>query len=200
MDKLGMTPAEFGRRVAAAEGKGASHKTIYRDYFVGQPDKGKGPSEPTIERARIISHILGLTLATLFEEGEVSSLDIRINGLVRGGDGVWIPVPAKSVRTIPLGMLASDVSVVLVEDGEHDPHYRRGDVLCGPIMTGRGIDNVVNRDCIVETVDGKRLVKNLMRGTKPGRYTLRSIKLGHDDIADVRLKWAAPVQMILRGL
>ena len=186
LERLGMTPAEFGRRVAQSEGKSASSKTIYRDYFLGQPEKGKPPSEPTVERAKIFAHVLGLSLATLFDDGELSRLAISINGIAKGGDGMWLPVPAEAMRSVPLNMLLSDVSVVLVEDSEHEPHYRRGDILCGPVMTGRGVDNLINRDCIIETVDGAKFIKHLMKGGRPGRYLLRSIKLGKDDLSDVR--------------
>lgn len=75
-----------------------------------------------------------------------------------------------------------------------------GDVVCGERSFGSNIDNLVGSDCIIETADGQRLFKVLAKGSVRGRYTLKSFDPKNDDISDVKVKWAAPVQMIIRGL
>lgn len=193
MAELGMNQAEFCRKTGYS-------KSVFRDLFHGRPTKGVRPSEPSVERARQIAHVLGLTLSTLFEGETASPSTITINGVVGGRGDMWVNIPIKSARAVPLSMLAGDVSVVLVDGEEHEPDYRRGDVLCGQHMIGKALDNIIGLDCIIETTDGERLLKCLMRGSRPGRYTLRSLRRGIGDIVDAKLKWAAPIQMILRGV
>ena len=72
--------------------------------------------------------------------------------------------------------------------------------MSGAPSFGRHIDNLVGTECIVETYDGERLFKVLAKGNARGRYTLKSFDPSQDDMDDVRIKWAAPVQMILRGV
>lgn len=52
-------------------------------------------------------------------------------------------------------------------------------------------DGAANRLCVVETSDGRVLVKRLRRGTARGTWTLES--LNAPPIENVRLRWAAPV-------
>lgn len=85
-------------------------------------------------------------------------------------------------------------------DGYGTSGYRRGDVVCGERSFGSNIDNLVGSDCIVETADGQKLFKVLARGSVHGRYTLKSFDPKKEDIPDVKIKWAAPIQMIFRGM
>ena len=110
---------------------------------------------------------------------------------------MWNELDARETRVVPFRSLGDDMVAVLVDTMELEPTFRRGDVLCGRRMLGHNLDNVIGRDCIVVTKDGERHIRTLQRGSKPNRYTLRSLRRS-DDIQDVRVEWVAPITMILR--
>jgi phage repressor protein C with HTH and peptisase S24 domain len=78
------------------------------------------------------------------------------------------------------------------------PVYRDGDVLICQRRRGREIE-AARQDCVVETADGRHLVKMVRKGTRPGLFTLQSYNRLYDDIENVSLAWAAPVRWIKRG-
>ena len=66
-------------------------------------------------------------------------------------------------------------------------------------MAGSNLHNLVSQDCLVETAQKQRLVCCLLMGRKPGLYDLRTVaRLSHTE-RDVKIAWAAPIQIILRG-
>lgn len=56
-------------------------------------------------------------------------------------------------------------------------------------------DEVLNRICVVQLVDGGMLVKRVMRGSKPQRYHL--VSTNAPIIEDVEIAWAARVKAII---
>jgi len=56
-------------------------------------------------------------------------------------------------------------------------------------------EEVLNRLCVVQLVDGRMLVKRIMRGTAPQRYHLASTNAPL--IEDVEIVWAARVKAII---
>lgn len=79
------------------------------------------------------------------------------------------------------------------------PFYRDGDVVFytrDPPITP---DRLINRECVVRLAepDGRTLLKTIRPGTKPRRFTLASFN--EDDMPNVKIEWAAPVQWIKRG-
>lgn len=54
---------------------------------------------------------------------------------------------------------------------------------------------VLNRLCVVKLVDGRSLVKKVLRGSKPQRYHLMSTNAPM--IEDAEIEWAAPVKAII---
>lgn len=161
----------------------------------------KGGSSPTIEKLIGVLKHINWTLEDLFGEGAPGGLKLVIQHRIlsnemwadRGTDG--------TPRELPLSFLSQDLVSLEVETNEYrSAGYRRGDVVSGAPSFGRHIDNLVGTECIVETYDGERLFKVLAKGTARGRYTLKSFDPSQDDMDDVRIKWAAPVQMILRGV
>ncbi len=47
-------------------------------------------------------------------------------------------------------------------------------------------------------MDGRKEIKILMRGEVPGLYTLRSHDPKNDDVRNIKLRWAAPIQLVLK--
>jgi transcriptional regulator with XRE-family HTH domain len=56
-------------------------------------------------------------------------------------------------------------------------------------------DEVLNRLCVVELIDGRMLVKRIVRGSKPQRYHL--ISTNAPMIEDAEIVWAAKVKAIV---
>lgn len=54
---------------------------------------------------------------------------------------------------------------------------------------------VLNKLCVVKLVDGRALVKRVMRGSQPGRFHL--VSTNAPMIEDAELVWAAPVKAII---
>ncbi|MBM3887410.1 helix-turn-helix transcriptional regulator [Candidatus Dependentiae bacterium] len=84
-----------------------------------------------------------------------------------------------------------------VEDDGMAPKYSVGDVVAGKKKMGKDIQLAVGRDCIVETTEGERLLRNVRKGKHPQTYTLicsnASIKNKDFVMPDVKLIYAAPV-------
>lgn len=59
---------------------------------------------------------------------------------------------------------------------------------------------LIGEDCFVRVSDGRTLVKILERGTEDGTFTLVSINSATPPIRNVRLDWAAPIEVRLRRL
>lgn len=58
--------------------------------------------------------------------------------------------------------------------------------------------SIEGEDCFVRLEDGRTLVKILERGTEAGRWTLVSINASTPPIRDVKVEWAAPIEVRLR--
>jgi phage repressor protein C with HTH and peptisase S24 domain len=100
----------------------------------------------------------------------------------------WDPVPA------PPG--AKEFNAAVVKGDSMLPVFRDGDLLYFS-SEEVVISEIVGRDCLVQVVDGPRLIKKLVKGSKRGFYRLHSYASGK--LSDeVKLEWAAPVRWIER--
>lgn len=76
------------------------------------------------------------------------------------------------------------------------PKYEDGDV----IYVRKDIDGIppqaIGEYCAIRTADGGTFLKLLAKGTRPGRYTLRS--LNAPDMEDEEVLWAAPVRWVMQ--
>ena len=184
MKAKGITRADLSRLIGA-------NPTFMRDVLSRGVD-------PSIERAAAIAHALGMSLGELYDGEHPTKLQLVVDGVTQAG-GMWIDVPETSARRISLDLIAHDAVVIQVTGPEMSPRYVSGDVLAGPKTLGANLDNLIGRDCIVMTDDGARHVRFLTRGSRRGRYNLRALDPTLDDVVDVKVTWAAPISLILRG-
>lgn len=185
MDAKGLKDADINRRMSDS-GKG----TIFTDM------KRKG-SLPSIEKFAKLADILGTSIGYLYSGAEPASIELPILGVVENKE-MWEALSAKDQSTRLLPLFDSDLVAIKVATTEMQPTYRDGDVLVGRRSDGSNLDNLIGRDCIVETKSGERLVKYLARGASAGTYSLRSFDPAVADIENVTILWAAPVQMVVR--
>jgi hypothetical protein len=85
---------------------------------------------------------------------------------------------------------------IIMQDDSMTPYYANGDVLAG-IKRYRKIHNVVGHLCIVQTRDGRVLVRKVEAGTEDGLYNLVTLHPHHVE-NNVKLISAAPVIWIRR--
>lgn len=183
--ELGLSMAEVNRRVGAGP-------TLVNDIL----SKGATPS---IDNLAKISDVLGVSLATLYFGGDRVQINLRITGIAGKGE-MWTAVNNQNTREVPLEFFDKELVNILITDDSYEPKFHKGDVVLGPKQEGLNLDNIIGTDCIVETRDGRKFLRVLVRGTKPGKYTLRADDPRDEDVRDVILAWAAPVRMILRGI
>lgn len=85
----------------------------------------------------------------------------------------------------------------IIEDDTMLPHYRKGDYVAGTKRFGTKITSLIGWDCVVQTNDGRILMRNLHQGPRSNSFNLISTnlqaKVKDSIIYDVELVAAAPV-------
>jgi transcriptional regulator with XRE-family HTH domain len=160
---------------------------------------GVKQATPSLENAVKICRAIGLTLNDLFQSGSGHGAYASLNGAVVGA-GMWSEATRSAPERVNLDVLAFDLVWLRVETSDMRPAYEAGDVVGGPKTIGRPIHNLSGSECIVETADGQRLLRFVHPDVNRDDYILRSRDPSAEDVAGVRLVWAAPVRVILRGV
>ena len=157
-------------------------------------------ADPKISTLQAIAGALGLPLSALLGgEAEAYRVSIPLVGFVSAGEG-WTPVDSATSPddAIDFDLGAHDTIGIEVRGDSMSPVYRNGDFLICYRQFGPNADNCINLDCVVRTSDHRHFVKILKRGSRPGRFSLKSYNPLVDDIDDVALAWAAPVAWVKR--
>lgn len=171
--------------------KAKLHKSTISSYFT------KGAS-PSIDNFITICKELGVKPSQILDDAETYTPSIPVVGVVSAGEG-WTPLDQDQTETVEFEVGRSDTIAVDVRGDSMSPVYRDGDKLICQRFFGPYADNLINRDCVIQTADGRHYVKILKRGTKPNRFNLKSYNPLVDDIEDVSIAWAAPVVWVKRG-
>lgn len=170
-EAIGMTHQNLGKIERGLVPLGEEyHGPLARAFGIETADLFRGPDE--IIDARMVP-IVGRVGAD--NDGSIIYADAD-------GTGDLVPIPpggteravALQVVGHSMGDWAPEGSLIYFED-QHTPPT--ADMLGHP--------------CVVETEDGRVLLKRLLRGSRSGRYDLESI-VG-PTLQDVRLRWAAEV-------
>ena len=113
-------------------------------------------------------------------EMDTSSEDARIN-----------------VELMVFRKLNKNVIDFIVDDDAMLPHYRQGDYVAGTKRFNESIESLVGYDCIVQTADGRILMRNLQAGPRNISFNLVSTnlqsKVKNAISYDVELASAAPI-------
>jgi repressor LexA len=114
---------------------------------------------------------------------------------------VWQPVSEDKKVIFELCGTSADMVAVEVSGDSNAPAYRDGDLLLCNRQAGLNLHNaILGRDCVMRTRTGKRLLKQALKGQRPGTFTLRSVNnLVTKDLKNVSLEWAAPIVWIRRA-
>ena len=152
-------------------------------------------SSPSIDAFLAICGAAGVSPSHVLEGGEFQ-LSVPIVGIVSAGEGWTEADPSSS--PVEFALAADDTIAIEVKGDSMAPVYRNGDLLFCNRRFGPHADNLIGLDCVIKTADGRNFLKILKRGSRPGRFALKSYNVVVEDIEDVALAWAAPVAWIKR--
>lgn len=155
----------------------------------------KGTS-PSIDNFLAICKAAGVRPAALLGDEDLS-LSVPVVGQAAGE--AWTPVDDATHPPIGFELGGHDTIAVRVAGDAMAPAYRDGDTPICHRQFGPHADNLIGCDCVVRTTKGAHYVKILKRGSRPGRFNLKSYNPVVDDIEDVALAWVAPIAWIRRG-
>jgi hypothetical protein len=175
------------KAVSLKAGLGA---TFVRDLL----EKGRTPS---VENFVSVCEALGVSPLTLIYGDDNPHITVPIVGIVSAGEG-WTHIPDARHDPVEFALSGDDLVGIEVRGDSMSPVYRDGDRLLCSRHFGRHVDNLIGLDCAVLTTDGKGYVKILKRGSRPGRYNLKSYNPYVEDIENAQIEWAAPVKWIRR--
>lgn len=180
----GWSIAELARR--ADVDKGALYKQL------------RSVEQPRGDTFKRIAAALGTSEHWLRTGEGWPSVEIPLEGYVSAGEG-FVPFDDGAFGAVEIDFGGQPIAVE-VRGSSMQPVYRSGDRLIGDKREGATeIAQCVNRDCIVMTTQAVGYIKRLVRGSRPGLYTLRSHNADFSDIENVSVMWVAPITWVRRG-
>lgn len=124
---------------------------------------------------------------------------VPIAGKIGAGGSVLFLDEGETVEPDQTVMRPPGISgklIALMVDGTSMlPKYKDGDIIYIQRQNDGVTDDCIGEDCAVRLVSGETYIKQLNRGSQPGRFTLRS--LNADDMEDVEVEWATRVIFIM---
>lgn len=196
MRARGLQKADINRQMTKS-GKGTFMANL--EDRVTKDGKERPASSPSIDSFAKLAKILGVSIGGLYYGEASTPATLSIGGVIKGGE-MWQALSKKENKEVPLSFFDYDLAVIQVDTTELYPAYRMGDVLAGTKSIGRNLDNLIGKDCIIETVAGERYIKYLARGGLTGTFSLKSFNPAVDDVENVKIAWAAPIQLVVRGV
>ncbi len=159
-------------------------------------------TEPTVETFCAIASAAGVSPGWLLHGDERFRIEIPLVGIASGGEG-WTPFAEQSTSrprdTVEFELGDHDVIAIEVRGDSMSPVYRDRDRLFCQRRAANFAHNLIGQDCVLRTASGENYVKILAKGSRHGRFNLRSYNPVFKDIEDVALEWAAPIVWIKRG-
>lgn len=173
------------KQVAVIQASGLDKSTVYRHE--------RGEIALFNDGARAIFAAFGLHTDDQIIAA-LATAEARLVGEVGAGAVVYPLDDTEERIPAPTGM--DDPIAVRVTGTSMMPAYRPGDILfCETVPVTRS--HIYNEDCVVETMDGQRLVKKVMQGGAPNTvrlYSYETMEAG----PDVHLRSAAVVRWVQR--
>ncbi len=182
MDRKGVKPTTLSQRIGTS-------KTLVKDLLTKTNDI-------QFSTLRKLAGALDVDL------GELLSLPrVPIVGKIGAGGSVAFMSLQDDERldfedTVPRPPGVSGKLVALVVEGYSMlPKYQEGDIIYIQRQHEGILEQDIGDDCAVRLKSGETYVKQLVRGSVPGLFTLRS--LNAPDMNDVEVEWATRVLFIM---
>jgi len=153
---------------------------------------------------RLAPHLRASPVELLFPElQKPPAVSIPIFGYAGAREAVDVLEDGQhtAIDHLQLPSVADGYAAVIVRGESMRPVYNPGDILLfrPPSVRPWPLEQVLGRDCVVVTEQGRAYVKRLRRGREAGVVDLISYNPAVEPIYDVRLRWAAPVEWVRRG-
>jgi phage repressor protein C with HTH and peptisase S24 domain len=150
-----------------------------------------------VERAKLYAEALKVNALWLLtgEGSSASNVKIPVSGYV-GAGAVIYPVDDSTGPggieevDLPPGVYG-DYAAFKVRGDSNYPAYRNNEIIFVQ-REGGPPQEYVNRECVIRTEDGRRLLKTLTPGSKKDHFTL--ISFNAPPMLDERVEWASPVE------
>jgi transcriptional regulator with XRE-family HTH domain len=149
-----------------------------------------------------------MTLSTEWLERLARALSVHPTELLEAPDRPDIPLlgalgaNGTLTRSADVDNFAVDIRAehpIAVRLGQACGPYRAGDILIANRFEGEDLENVLGRDCLCCTADGRVLLRRVVRGTDKS-YTLVPLEPDGDVRYNQELRWAARVVVRLQYL
>ena len=162
---------------------------VIRKYSQGAVANPRGDAFTKLATA------LGVSASYLEYGNTLPVMTIPVMGVVGAGEKLF-PDETGILDQIKINAEEMDLFAVTIRGDSGQPVYKPGEIAVCSRVAGLSENGFLNYDCIVKLVTGESYIKKVVRGAKPGLYTLLSNQ--GEPISDVRLDWAAPVVFVIR--
>lgn len=178
MDRKGVKPTTLSLMVG-------KNRSLVKDLFERTNDIGVG----TLIK---LAGALDVPVSDL-----LSAPRVAIVGYIgAGGTIIFEDLGNDEAETVVRPPNISTRLVALVVRGDSMlPKYQDGDILYISRDHDGVLPSYLGRDCVVRLATGETYIKQLMKGSEEGRFTLFS--LNAPPIEDVEVTWATPVAFIM---
>lgn len=173
----------------AAKALGIHHSNLVRLL--------KGERQIKAHELRRIAELVGEPIPD--EIVPTSPETVPLVGHVGAGAEIFPPDEDQELDRVPAPWReARELAAVVVRGGSMEPEFWDGDLIFYEPPNGMSDpEEMVGRTVVCRTEDGRTFVKRLLRGSKPGLWTLESHAA--PPMKDVRLVWVAPIRYIKRA-
>jgi repressor LexA len=182
MDRKGVKPTTLSQRVG-------SSKTLVKDLLTKV-------SDVQFSTLRKLAGALDIELGDLLALPRVPI----VGKIGAGGSVIFVtfqederPDPEDSVLRPP--GVSGKLVALIVEGSSMFPKYRDGDIIYIQRDHQGVLEEDIGDDCAVRLKSGETYVKQLVRGSQPERFTLRS--LNAPDMENIEVEWATRVLFIM---
>lgn len=150
---------------------------------------------PGIDTLRKVAEALEMPVDALTGEG----LRVPVLGKIGAGGQVLFATDFEEEGELPTAprppLVSGRLMALEVVGSSMLPKYEAGDIVYVRRDHEGVMPGYIGKYCAVRTVEGGTFLKILAAGSKPDRYTLRS--LNAEDMTNVELEWAAPVLFVM---
>lgn len=179
LDGTGWTQAELADRLDTTQ------------VTVSRWLSGAEPRGDMRDKIRELAGELGI----IDEPPRTGSAMVPVMGFIGAGAEIepeYAQIPPEGLEQVEVPFaLPDDVFALKVVGTSQRPIYNDGDIILVRQQPRRTIDRMIGDAVALQTSDGKRYVKHVMRGRKRGTYTLLSYN--DDPIEDVHVVWASEI-------